>query len=74
MMAPEEISEYKEQWLDRATSLAVPSELDVKGKDWCRRHLERQCWSMIAFTGPAEHTFRFEHEQDATEFAKDIYI
>jgi hypothetical protein len=59
-MTPQEISDYKLKW--RANGVAVPlhSDLDVAGKDWCRRNLERHQWAFNPHTAVYAHTFLFE--------------
>ena len=67
---PQEISDYKSNWKPLGFQVRLHSDLDVKGKDWCRRHLERWQWTMDTYTNVYEHTFYFEYEEDANEFAK----
>ena len=68
-MTPQEISDYKLRWMPGCT-VRLHSDLDTKGKDWCRRHLDRWQWSFTTYTNVYEHTFHFEAEDDAVEFAK----
>ena len=69
-MTPQEIAEYKSKWkMDTNNAVRLHSDLDWKGKDWCRRNLERHQWSMTTYTDFYEHTFLFEHEDNAIEFA-----
>jgi hypothetical protein len=68
---PQEISDYKNRWMqDIDHSVRLHSDLDVKGKDWCRRNLPRWKWSMKKYTNVYEHTFFFEEEHAAAEFSK----
>lgn len=64
---PQEISEYKMKWKP-GLPVKIHSDMDWKAKDWCRKTLERHQWSMDQYTGPYEHTFRFEHEVDCKMF------
>ena len=66
---PQEIFEYKNNWKPNAYAVRLHSDLDVRGKDWCRKNLERYQWSMTTWTNVYEHTFLFEQEEHATEFA-----
>jgi len=66
---PQEIFDHKQSWRPNAYRVRLHSDLDVRGKDWCRRHLERWEWSMDTYTDVYEHTFCFEHEDIAKEFA-----
>ena len=66
---PTEIFEYKQSWRAKAHKVRLHSDLDIKGKDWCRRNLERWQWSMDTYTNVYEHTFLFEHEEDSLEFS-----
>ena len=68
---PQEISDHKQAWMSKNNHpVRLHSDLDIKGKDWCRRNLERWQWKMDSYTNVYEHTFYFEHEEDADEFAK----
>lgn len=71
-MTPQEIFEYKQKWMSTGNNnpVRLHSDLDTKGKDWCRKRLERQSWSMTTWTNVYEHTFYFESEIHANEFAK----
>ncbi len=68
----EQISSYKEAWRNKGYVVQVPSNMDVKGKDWCRHKLERWSWSMEAFADEGHHEFVFEHETTANRFAKQF--
>lgn len=68
---PQAISDYKQSWMSRAAwPVRLHSDLDVQGKDWCRRNMERWQWSFKKYTNVYEHTFFFEHKCDAEEFAE----
>ena len=69
---PQEISDYKQHWMSRGNNYSVRlhSDLDIQGKDWCRRNLERWQWKMDTYTNVYEHTFYFEFEEDAEDFAQ----
>lgn len=67
-VTPLEISEYKRNWAINGYPVRLHSDLDIQGKDWCRRHLERYQWSFSKFTNVYEHTFNFEREDDAIAF------
>jgi hypothetical protein len=69
-MAPIDIFEYKNRWKPNGYSVRLHSDLDWQGKDWCRKNLQRWQWSMTSWTNSYEHTFLFEDEQHAIEFAK----
>lgn len=72
---PLEISDYKRKWkMSGGFAVVVHSDLDWKGKDWCRRNLERQQWSFDKWTGVYEHTFWFEAEAVANRFKKDFNL
>ena len=66
-MTPQEQHEYKMRWMP-GYPVRLHSDLDWKGKDWCRKNLERHQWSMSIWTDVYEHTFHFENEEHATEF------
>lgn len=67
-MTPQEISDYKQQWLKDCFHVRLHSDLVDQGKTWCRRTLERHQWSMSKWTDVYEHTFYFEYQVDANAF------
>ena len=70
---PQQIYDYKREWMERnGHPVRLHSDLDWKGKDWCRRHLERWQWSFKSYTDVYEHTFFFEFKDDAQDF-KETY-
>ena len=70
-MTPQEINDYKLKWLPGYT-VRLHSDLDWKGKDWCRKQLERQAWSFTAWTYNYEHTFHFENQSTAQTFIEQF--
>lgn len=70
-MTPQEISDYKLRWMPGHT-VRLHSDLDVQGKDWCRKKLERCQWSFTSFTYSYEHTFHFEDIRAAQNFAMEF--
>lgn len=66
-MLPLDIFDYKRKWAP-GYQVRLHSDLDIKGKDWCRRNLERWQWSMTSWTNVYEHTFNFEFEKSAEAF------
>ena len=66
-MTPVEIHEYKLRWKP-GFRIKLHSDLDWKGKTWCRKNLQRHQWSMTSWTAVYEHTFNFEHQKDAQAF------
>jgi hypothetical protein len=68
-MTPIEIHEYKLRWKPGYT-VRLHSDLDWRGKDWCRKHLERHQWSFEKWTNVYEHTFCFENEEHGKQFEK----
>ena len=69
-MTPQEIADYKQQWMQDCFHVRLHSDLDVQGKDWCRRNLERWQWKMNTYTNVYEHTFYFELEEHALTFSQ----
>lgn len=69
-MTPLETFDYKRNWLP-GHKVRLHSDLDVQGKDWCRKNLERHQWSMVSWTDVYEHTFHFENEDDADSFKSE---
>lgn len=72
-MTPQQQFDYKLKWRTNAFSVRLHSDLDWKGKDWCRKHLERHQWGFNKWTAVYEHTFIFEHQKDANAF-KEAFI
>jgi hypothetical protein len=68
-MTPQEQADYKNNWKPGFT-VRLHSDLNVQGKTWCKRNLERHQWSFTTYTDVYEHTFHFELEEHALEFAK----
>lgn len=68
-MTPQEQHDYKLKWLP-GYPVRLHSDLDVQGKTWCKRNVERHQWSFTTYTNVYEHTFHFELEEHANEFAK----
>lgn len=70
---PQAVYDYKREWMSKPhLSVRLHSDLDVKGKDWCRRNLDRWQWSFQKYTDVYEHTFHFEFEDDAEEFKENF--
>ena len=71
-MTPQDIAEYKQRWMSTGNNnpVRLHSDLDTQGKTWCRKNLERHQWKMNTWTNVYEHTFYFESEIHANEFAK----
>lgn len=69
-MTPLETFDYKRNWLP-GYKVRLHSDLDVQGKDWCRKNLERHQWSMVSWTDVYEHTFHFENKDDADSFKSE---
>ena len=70
---PQEVHDYKLGWMMRNHySVRLHSDLDVRGKTWCRRNLERWQWKMNAWTDVYEHTFLFENKSDADAFRSEF--
>lgn len=73
-MTPQEIADYKLQWLSSGNNhpVRLHSDLADVGKTWCRRNLERQEWSMTTWTNVYEHTFFFENIKAAQNFEMEF--
>ena len=68
---PSEIFEYKLQWKPGYT-VTLHSDIVDRGKNWCRRNLQRHQWSMTEWTAVYEHTFQFEEQRDAQNFEIEL--
>lgn len=72
-MTPQEISEYKQRWISNGGyAVRLHSDLDVAGKDWCRKQLERHQWSFRPHTDVYEHTFFFEDNYIGQQFEHEF--
>lgn len=72
-MTPQEIQDYKTKWLmEDGKPVKIHSDLDVEGKFWCRRNLERQQWSFHSYTDMYQHTFYFEHDHHKQQFMQEF--
>lgn len=71
-MTPQEMFEYKREWkMNNCYSVQVDMDSHIWGKDWCRKHIERQDWSFDKHTRPDDsHTFNFKNPEPAGEFLK----
>lgn len=74
-MTPQEIADYKQQWMSKGgTAVDIHSDLDIAGKDWCRRNLERHQWTFKPHTAVYQHTFWFESDTHAKQFSTHFKI
>jgi hypothetical protein len=72
-MTPLEIAEYKQRWMAKGGyPVCLHSDLDIEGKDWCRRNLERHQWSFKPHTDVYEHTFYFEDRSVSQQFEHEF--
>ena len=72
-MTPQESFEYKNRWLSAdGHPVRIHSDLDWRGKDWCRKRLERHQWSFSSYTAVYEHTFWFENQEYAQQFEQEF--
>ena len=70
---PQDINEYKMRWMRESNyPVRVHSDLDIVGKDWCRKHLERHQWSFNSYTANYEHTFYFEDADVSKQFDLEV--
>lgn len=70
-MTPQEISAYKIKWMP-GVSVRLHSDLTDQAKTWCKRQLDKQCWSCTIWTAPYEHTFHFEDALVAQNFKMEF--
>ncbi len=66
-MTPLENSEHKMRWKP-GYCVRLHSDLVTDGKQWCRRNLQRQEWSVTTYTNVYEHTFHFEEIENGKLF------
>ena len=68
-MTPIEIFEYKKNWQrNHHYSVRLHSDLQSKGKDWCKVQLFSNQWDVVEYTNVYEDTFLFEHRIDKNCF------
>lgn len=68
---PLDVHDYKRKWLPGHT-VRLHSDLDVRGKDWCRKNMKRHEWSFTAYTDVYEHTFHFETLENSVKFMENF--
>ena len=72
-MTPQETSDYKMQWMrEGGHGVRLHSDLDIVGKDWCRKNLERHQWSFTPHSDVYEHTFLFESQYVSQQFEQEF--
>ena len=73
-MTPQEIAEYKQRWMSSGNNypIKIHSDLDIEGKYWCRKNIERHQWSFVKYTDHYEHTFYFEDQKMSQQFAQEF--
>lgn len=70
-MTPQEIFDYKNRWKPGHT-VRLHSDLEDRGKEWCKRALEKHQWDMVKWTDVYEHTFCFEDIIAGQNFAMEM--
>jgi 5-bromo-4-chloroindolyl phosphate hydrolysis protein len=77
-MTPQEISDYKQKWMSSEINNPVElhSDLESNGIQWCRKNLEPQQWKLVRWSKVYSHTFFFEKNKFAQDFASkfDGYV
>jgi len=68
---PQEITDYKQQWLP-GHPVRLHSDLEDKGRTWCKRCLDKWEWHYKRHTNIYEHTFYFESIYAAQNFAMEM--
>lgn len=72
-MTPQEIFEYKRRWMMKDPYVVrIDSNLDIEGKQWCRKTIERHQWSFVKYTDLYEHTFFFEDAYIGQQFEHEF--
>ena len=67
-MTPQEIFERKLNWKPNSHKVNLHSDYKDKGMEWCKVQLYKCQWEFEEYTAPYQHTFHFEHHQDARAF------
>jgi len=67
-MTPQEIFERKLKWKPNSHKVNLHSDYKDKGMEWCKVQLFKSQWEFEEYTAPYQHTFHFEHHQDARAF------
>lgn len=68
-MTPQEITDYKLKWRPGYT-VPFHSDYDDRALRWCKQNVEKQCYHLVTWTAPYEHSIRFEDESVSIEFKK----
>ena len=68
-MTPQEIFDYKTQWLMNSKHFVrINEDSDFDAKRWCRENLKQHQWHFTRYTDVYEHTMQFETEQMKDDF------
>ena len=70
-MTPLEIHDYKMKWRPGYT-VRLHSDLESRGKAWCKAQLEQHQWAFVKWTNVYEHTFQFEDIRAAQNFEMEF--
>jgi hypothetical protein len=71
-LTPLEVFEYKRRWRPDAFQVDVHSDLEDKCRVWCKQNLKRWEWECSTFTDMYSHSYLFETESHAREFAMEF--
>lgn len=69
-----DIVEYNAQWKQNANAVEVDVTIDVDGKEWCRKRLDRYDWSFDTYSDKNVFLFK-DHdisEMFRTDFAQNV--
>jgi len=70
-MTPQQITEHKRQWRP-GYAVRLHSDLETRGKDWCKRQCSQEEWHFLKYTNVYEHTFQFENIMAAQNFEMEF--
>lgn len=71
MMTPQEIFDYKVDWLQRTANISVVhSDSEFEAKRWCKKNLLKHQWDFSKYTNVYEDTFRFETDKMKQDFER----
>jgi hypothetical protein len=70
-MTPQEIFDYKTQWMMNSKHyVKINEDADFDAKQWCKKNLEQHQWHFTRYTDVYEHTMYFETAEMKENFEK----
>lgn len=72
-MTPQEIVDYKQQWMRNCYSIRIHKDLRSRAKDWCVERLHTYEWKFGGEVEPYVDIFYFEKQFHSQQFAQEFF-